>query len=173
MTDPKGSGLGSDPGAGLGSGLGPGLDSDFPIQLEQEADYRFAVRFGDGAVPVLHTDEPPPLGGGSGPGPDDLLGAAVANCLAASLLFAMRKFRNDPAPIRARAAVRKGRNDRGRLRVVEIRVELQIGLAAVEVQSRERILAQFEEYCVVTQSVRGGIPVAVRVVDRDGVVLHG
>ncbi len=146
---------------------------DFSIRLEQEADYRFAVHFGEAAIPVLHTDEHPPLGGGTGPGPDDLLGAAVANCLASSLLFAMRKFRNDPAPMRAWAALRKGRNEQGRLRIVEILVELRIGLAGSQVQSLDRILTQFEDFCVVTQSVRGGIPVTVRVLDRDGATIHG
>jgi hypothetical protein len=35
----------------------------------------------------------------------------------------------------------------------------------------ERILDQFEDFCVVTQSVRAAIPVTVRVLDRDGAVL--
>ena len=35
----------------------------------------------------------------------------------------------------------------------------------------DRALAQFEEFCIVTQSVRSAIPVTVRVVDRAGAVL--
>ena len=37
----------------------------------------------------------------------------------------------------------------------------------------ERILAQFENFCVVTESVRHGIDVSVSVTDADGVQLHG
>jgi hypothetical protein len=35
----------------------------------------------------------------------------------------------------------------------------------------ERILEQFEDFCVVTQSVRAAIPVTVQVLDRDSIVL--
>jgi hypothetical protein len=35
-----------------------------------------------------------------------------------------------------------------------------------------RVLDQFEDYCIVTQSVRPGFPVDVRVLDRDGAVLR-
>ena len=40
-------------------------------------------------------------------------------------------------------------------------------------QHLDRVLAQFEEFCVVTQSVRQGIEVDVSVVDQDGRVLKG
>ncbi len=54
-------------------------------------------------MPRLVTDEPAPLGGAAGPNPSRLLGAAVANCLAASLPFAMRKFGNEPPSLTADA----------------------------------------------------------------------
>ena len=66
----------------------------FSLTLRQEADdrsgYLFRVAFDDTAIPDLQTDELPPLGAGAGPNPARLLAAAVANCLSASLLFAMR-----------------------------------------------------------------------------------
>ena len=40
-------------------------------------------------------------------------------------------------------------------------------------QHMERVLEQFEEFCVVTQSVRQGIEVDVIVRDHDGRVLKG
>jgi hypothetical protein len=45
--------------------------------------------------------------------PRRLLATAVANCLSASLLFAMRKFRNEPGPLRTHAAAWLARNDQG------------------------------------------------------------
>lgn len=146
-------------------------ESTFTIQLTQQADYRFEARFDDPALPPLITDEPPPLGTGTGPNPARLLGAAVANCLAASLLFSLRKFRNQVEPLHAAATVAMVRNAQNRLRVGRIGVDLQLAGAAGDVKSLDRVLAQFEDFCVVTQSVRAGIPVDVRVLDRDGRVL--
>jgi len=62
------------------------------VHLQQQADYRFDIRFDD-TMPVLTGDEPAPLGTGLGPSPVQLLCAAVGNCLSDSLLFAFRKFK--------------------------------------------------------------------------------
>ena len=148
------------------------MENHVQIKLLQQADFRFAVDFGTAAIPVLITDEPAPLGSGQGPNPEQLLGAAVANCLAASLLFAMRKFKNDPSPLRAVATVTPVRNAQNRMRVGSIAVELNLGVAASAVASLDRILALFEDFCVVTQSVRSAIPVTVRVLDVNGALLH-
>ena len=69
------------------------------VTLEQQEDFRFAIDFGD-AIPPLQADEAPPLGKGAGPTPDQLLAAAVGNCLSDSLLFALRKFKQKPDPIK-------------------------------------------------------------------------
>jgi organic hydroperoxide reductase OsmC/OhrA len=147
------------------------MDDGFEISLDQQADFRFSVRFDGTDSPPLITDEPPPLGGGSGPNPSRLLAAAVANCLAASLLFALRKFKNDPGHIRADARVAMTRNEQNRLRVGRIGVDLRIGVNADRIVQLDRILAQFEDFCVVTQSVRSAIPVDVRVFDAAGSLL--
>jgi organic hydroperoxide reductase OsmC/OhrA len=141
------------------------------IELVQQADFRFDAHFDDPAIPVLRTDEPPPLGGGTGPNPARLLGTAVANCLAASLLFAMRKFKNRPDPLRAEARVETMRNGQNRWRIGRIAVDLHLGVNASELQSLDRVLGQFEDFCIVTQSVRAGFPVDVRVIDSAGRVL--
>lgn len=146
-------------------------ESTFTIELVQQADYRFEARFDDPALPPLVTDEPPPLGAGAGPNPARLLGAAVANCLAASLLFSLRKFRNQVEPLSAAASVSLVRNAQNRLRIGRIAVDLHLAGTAADVKSLDRVLAQFEDFCVVTQSVRAGITVDVRVLDRDGRVL--
>ena len=145
---------------------------EFRIELVQRSDYRFEARFDDPGVPVLLTDEVPPLGGNAGPSPVRLLAVAVANCLAASLLFAMRKFKNDPGPLRAVATVHMVRNPQNRLRVGRIGVDLHLGTHASGITMLDRILAQFEEFCVVTQSVRLAFPVDVRVLDTTDAVLH-
>ncbi len=147
-------------------------DSGFRIELVQQSDYRFEAHFDDPDIPVLLTDERAPLGGNAGPSPVRLLAVAVANCLAASLLFAMRKFKNDPGPLRAVATVQMVRNAEKRLRVGRIAVDLHLEIAASSLTQLGRILGQFEEFCVVTQSVRLAFPVDVRVLDKGGTVLH-
>jgi Predicted redox protein, regulator of disulfide bond formation len=74
-------------------------DTTLRITLEQEDDYAFRIRFDDTAIADLMADEPAPLGKGEGPNPTRLLLAAVANCLSASLLFALRKFKNAPGKL--------------------------------------------------------------------------
>jgi organic hydroperoxide reductase OsmC/OhrA len=112
-------------------------------------------------------DEPPPLGGDKGPNASRLIGAAVANCLSASLLFCLAaKFRQSIGPLRTKAHGTLVRNDKGRLRIDRVDVTIQMAEAAADLPHLERCLAQFEDFCVVTESVRHGIAVSVRVVDR-------
>ncbi|HWI81126.1 OsmC family protein [Ramlibacter sp.] len=149
------------------------MAESFQIELQQQGGYRFDVHFPGTDLPSLVTDEPPPLGTGVGPKPSQLLGTSVANCLCASLLFALRKFGNEPGPLRAVATVTLDRNAQNRMRISGIGVEIRLGVAGGMLQHGERAIAQFEEFCVVTQSVRSAIPVAVRVLDREGAVLKG
>ena len=147
------------------------MEGDFRIELVQLADYRFEVRFDNVGVPKLITDEPAPLGGDAGPNPSRLLATAVANCLAASLLFALRKFKNEAGPLRATATASMIRNAQNRLRVGRIAVDLHLGVPGSEIAMLDRILGQFEEFCIVTQSIRSAVPVDVRVIDKTGAVL--
>jgi uncharacterized OsmC-like protein len=144
------------------------INGELTIQLAQQADYRFEVRFDNPALATLITDEPAPLGGDAGPNPARLLGAAVANCLAASLLFSLRKFKNHVEPLRAFAKVSVVRNEQNRLRIGRIGVDLHLAGLASEIRSLGRVLEQFEDFCIVTQSVRAGITVDVRVFDLNG-----
>lgn len=143
------------------------------ITLEQEDDYAFRIRFDETAIADLMTDEPAPLGKGEGPNPTRLLLSAVANCLSASLLFALRKFRNAPGRLVTQATAELVRNEQGRLRVGHIHADIRLAEAGAAHASLERILAQFENFCVVTESVRHGIDVSVSITDADGVQLHG
>lgn len=146
-------------------------EQQFTVELAQLADFRFETRFDTPSIPPLVTDEPPPLGSSTGPNPARLLAVAVANCLAASLLFAMRKFGNRCDPLRALATATLARNAQARWRVTRIAVDLHLGAAAGDLKNLQRVLGQFEDFCVVTQSVRAAFPVDVRVFDRTGALL--
>ncbi|MBJ2243461.1 OsmC family protein [Pseudomonas sp. MF5691] len=142
------------------------------LRLEQQHDYRCTLHFEEGA-PTLTVDEPPPLGEAVGPSPVELLLGAVANCLTNSLLFALRKYKQDAEPLSCKATAEVGRNAENRLRVLHIDIELQLGKSAAKLEHLPRILGQFESFCTVTQSVAQGIPVQLRVIDSEGLVLKG
>jgi uncharacterized OsmC-like protein len=140
------------------------------VRLSQRRDYQFDVAF-EGGVPGLLADEPAPLGQGLGPSPVQLLAAAVGNCLSDSLLFALRKFRQAPEPLTAQVSAEVGRNDSGRVRVLRLRAALTPGVPADSLEHLDRVLASFEQYCTVTQSVAAAIPVEVEVFDAHGAQL--
>ena len=140
------------------------------VTLTQQQDYRFEIRFDD-KMPVLTGDEPAPLGAGLGPSPVQLLCASVGNCLSDSLLFALRKFKQAPEPLRCEVQAEVGRNAEGRMRVLSMVATLHLGVPAAQLAQLDRALDQFESFCTVTQSVGQGIPIQVRVLDADGLVL--
>jgi uncharacterized OsmC-like protein len=137
------------------------------VTLTQQHEYRFDTRFDDN-MPVLTSDEPAPLGTGLGPSPLQLLCAAVGNCLSDSLLFALRKFKQAPEPLRCEVQAEVGRNADGRMRVLNMLATLHLGVPAAQLAQLDRVLGQFEGFCTVTQSVGQGIPIQVRVLDVDG-----
>lgn len=145
-------------------------DQQPTVTLTQQQDYQFRIDYGAG-VPAVLSDEPPPLGQGLGPSPVQLLASAVGNCLADSLLFALRKFKQAPEPIRCEVQAQVGKNAEGRLRVLGLSAHLRLGVQATSLEHLDRVLATFEDYCTVTQSVRQGIPVTVQVSDKDGTLL--
>lgn len=140
------------------------------VRLTQVRDYQFDITFGAG-LPVLRADEPAPLGSGTGPSPVQMLCSAVGNCLSASLLFALRKFKQAPEPISAEVSAEVGRNAENRLRVLAIDAKLTLGVPAAALEHLDRVLATFEAYCTVTQSIAQGIPVRLSVFDSTGAQL--
>lgn len=145
-------------------------DQTVQITLTQQQDYQFNVDFGDG-VPALRCDEPAPMGQGTGPSPVQLLAAAVGNCLSDSLLFALRKFKQAPEPIRTEVQAEVGRNAEGRIRVLSMHATLHLGVPATQLDHLDRVLSQFEAFCTVTQSVGQGIAITTEVLDSTGAVL--
>jgi organic hydroperoxide reductase OsmC/OhrA len=137
----------------------------FTLELEQIEDYEFRVKFDWPDVAELRLDEPKPLGRSSGPNAARLIGAAVANCLTSSLLFCMRKFKQTPGKLHAEVRGTLARNAKGRLRIGRFDVTIRLADPAGEIKHFDRCLQQFEDFCVVTESVRNGVPVGVRVVD--------
>ena len=139
------------------------LVNEFTIELEQTNGYEFRVVFDKAQFAELKLDEPAPLGADTAPNATRILAAAVGNCLSASLLFCAGKARIPIEGLRTRVRTEIHRNDRGRLRVGAIHVDIEPKIPRQEQQNAARCLSLFEDYCVVTESVRAGIPVDVTV----------
>ena len=89
-----------------------------------------------------------------------MLGAAVGNCLSASLAFCLRKARIELLDLTAHVTTHVVRNEKGRFRISGIDVELTPALGRSEAPIG-RCEDLFEDFCTVTASVRHGIPVRV------------
>lgn len=134
---------------------------EFSIQLEHSGGYEFRVSFDKAGYQPLLTDEPAPLGKDEGPNPARLLAAAIGNCLAASLVFCLTRAGNPGVRVNATARVQLVRNERRRLRVGGVTVTLRPEGASDE--ALKTCLSTFEDFCIVTQSVREGLSVTVDV----------
>ncbi len=135
----------------------------FSISLDCIQDFEFRVKFDKELYQDLMIDEPPPVGNDRGPNPSRLLAAAVGGCLSASLLFSARKLRLNMSGLHADVKVQHERNEKGRLRIGSISVEIIPRIEEPDDQKLARCLELFEDFCVVTQSVRNGIDVSVAV----------
>lgn len=138
-------------------------DGKFSMTLTRRHDYEFAVRFEREGIPELISDESPPLGGGVGPSPTALLGAAVGSCLASSLLFCLQKAHTHVVGLTVDVQGTTARNEDGRLRVRSIDVRLTPEFEGEGANQTARCADIFEKFCTVTGSVREGVDVNVTV----------
>ena len=140
------------------------------VEVTRIADYRFLIDYGPDFACLL-SDEPEPLGRGVGPGPQQLLMSAVANCLSASLTFALGKFKQDPGRLTATATATTGRNNDNHIRIQSIDVVIRLDKAAKDMNHLPRVIQEFEDYCTVSMSVKQGIAIYSSVLDNTGKVL--
>ena len=139
------------------------MSDAFEVTLARKDGYCFEVDFHDGSGTILQMDEPAPLGDGSGPNAARVLAGAIGNCLSASLLFCLEKAKVEVAGLRTRVTGSVVRNDRGRMRLDGLRVRIEPDLVDAAPARIGRCLEIFEDFCIVTASVRAGVDVQVDV----------
>ncbi len=139
--------------------------SRFSIHVEQIDGFEFRVKFDKDQFAPLLLDEPPPLGRDVAPNAARVLAAAIGNCLSASLVFCLKKANVAVSGVSADVDVEIVRNEARRLRIGKVNVTLHTNLPPND-PALASCLATFEDFCMVTQSVRQGIDVAVRVEGR-------
>jgi uncharacterized OsmC-like protein len=135
---------------------------EFTLTVEQVEGFDFRVRFDKERYADLRMDEPEPLGQDSAPNPARILAAAIGDCLSASLVFCLKRRRVTVTGLRSEVRVQLVRNDRKRLRIGKVEVVIHPG-SGIDDEALQACLGTFEDFCVVTQSVREGIEVDVRV----------
>ncbi|MBN1676948.1 MAG: OsmC family protein [Candidatus Thermoplasmatota archaeon] len=132
--------------------------------MRRERGYKFDVAFDGLPDAEVQMDEPRPLGGSEAPSATMMLSAAIGHCLTSSLLFCMQKSRGDLKDIETDVETELRRNERGRWRVGSIKVRIKPCFNEIDSQKMERCKGLFEDFCIVTASIREGIKVDVEVV---------
>jgi organic hydroperoxide reductase OsmC/OhrA len=130
-------------------------------RIEMLQDYQFKVTFSRETLEPLLMDEPVPVGKGEYPNAGLLIAAATGNCLASSLSFCLRRARVEVKGMTAVVKTTVERNQKGRLRITGIQVELNP--VVDDLKKFEICRNVFEDFCIVTESIRKGIPVKVDV----------
>jgi len=139
------------------------MEGTFEVTLSRHDKYQFDVDFQDGSGTTLRMDEPEPLGDGAGPNAARVVAAAIGNCLSASLLFCLGKAHIDVADVQTRITGTIVRNERGRMRLGSLKVHIDPDVGDVPPEKIQRCLDIFEDFCLVTASVREGLEVEVEV----------
>jgi organic hydroperoxide reductase OsmC/OhrA len=138
-------------------------EKEMTTTLELLKGFEFKVKFDLENVSDLLMDEPAPAGKGLGPNASRVLSAAVGNCLSASLLFCLTKAKVNVEGLKTTIATTLARNEEGYWRVKGISVKIFPNIDKKFSGQMKRCIELFERYCIVTQSVRKGIPVSVEV----------
>jgi uncharacterized OsmC-like protein len=144
------------------------MTDTFVVRLERLDGYRFRASFEGSSVPDIILDEPAPLGAGTGPNPARLLAASVGDCLSASLVFCLSKSRTTITSVNTAVLCTYRRNEKGRLRIGRLDVSIVLDTPESDSKRLASCLATFEDFCVVTGSVRRGIDVSVTIDDASG-----
>ena len=136
----------------------------YEINMEKLENYKFLVDFG-GSIPSLLMDETEDVPGGeeTGPTASMLMGAAVGNCLSASLVFCLSKKRVNLKNLKTKITLKRKRNDKGYWSISGIVVDLQPEIAEEDRERFDKCVEIFRNYCIVSNSIETGIPLTVNI----------
>ena len=106
-----------------------------------------------------------------GPNPSRMLALGILGCLSASFIFCLKKRNFKVDDFKGEAEVTIAKNESGFWRVKKINVEIKPKIEDPETLKRAKQclkttkdgISFFEQYCIVTQSVRSGVEVNVNI----------
>ena len=138
-------------------------DRSIVTKLQLIEGYKFDVNFGVDYLPNMVADEPKPIGEGSGPNAPRLLAAAVGQCMSSSLIYCLKKARIPIVNLETTVKTNLFKNEKGLTRIRSIDIQIILEVNEEHKTRLNRCLTIFEDYCTVTQSIRNGIQVNVKV----------
>ena len=139
------------------------MNEKIHAHLRSKGGYKFEIDFDEWQKGTVSMDEPMPLGEASAPNASMMLSSAVGHCLAASLIFCLSKSRVEHKSVEADVETSLVRNEKGRWRIDGIKVKIKPDVSGDDLEKLERCLGLFEDFCIVTASVRQGIKVDVEI----------
>ena len=137
------------------------MNEKIHTHMKREDGYRFSITFDELPSAKIYTDESVPVGKSEGPSAAMMLSSAVGHCLSSSLLFCLEKSRAKPKGLETDVETTLARNEKGRWRVSGIKVNMKIDKDDVDKKKLERCKGIFEDFCIVSASVREGIKISV------------
>lgn len=139
------------------------MNEKIHAHLRQVAGYKYDITFDELPGMKLTSDEPVPTGKSEGATAAMLLSSAVGHCLTSSLLFCLEKSRVKAKDVSTDVELSMERNQKGRWRVKDIKVKLKPLVETVDAEKLERCKGIFQDFCIVSTSVREGIKIDVEV----------
>ncbi|MBS7246684.1 MAG: OsmC family protein [Candidatus Jordarchaeales archaeon] len=136
-----------------------GKSKFFEVELNWIKNFLFEVTVN--GFPKFHMDELEPVGEDSAPNPADYLLVSVGGCVASSFIYSTLKH---GIPLKKLQIKVRGKYTRkkGMIRVGEVNVELQVDLADESTaKNLESCLNVFRKYCIISESLREGIPINI------------
>jgi len=139
------------------------MNEKIHAHIRRTEGYRFDITFDELKDVTVTMDEPAPLGTAKGPSAAMMLSSAVGHCLSSSMLFCLERSRVKVEDIETDVETSLSRNEKGRWRVAGIKVKLKIAVGDIDKEKLDRCKGIFEDFCIVTESVRKGVNVDVEV----------
>jgi uncharacterized OsmC-like protein len=134
-------------------------------ELVQVERYEFRATFPGAPYGPWTVDESPPVGNDHGPNPVRILSLAVGQCMSSTLVNTCERAHVPIHPVRTVVRATVGRNDRGRLRVQLIEIDLVTAPQdGADAERFAHCVEIFPDFCTVSGAVRAGVAIAHRVV---------
>ncbi len=136
------------------------MNEKIHTHIRRIENYRFEIDFDEWEGKIV-MDEPAPLGESKAPNAGMMLSSAIGHCLCASLQFCAGKAHGKVDDLSADVETTLARNDRGRWRIEGIKVHMKAMMDEENQKRFGRCRELFEDFCIVTGSVRQGVKVDV------------